>query len=181
MGSRVEGVTGGVARQDRAALDRVAWPANQDRAAHTAEGRLQQWEEEDRVGDGDVGGAERGSRREGGCAMQGREEGERMSSKSARPEHRAGSNGHGMSKSGCSPLAGTRASEGPSSASSPGSSASSQGSSASSPGSSASSPGAAPSRAFRGARPATPWGPNRSQQGLQRFASHPHLPGLLCD
>ena len=167
MGSRVEGVTGGVARQDRAALDRVAWPANQDRAAHTAEGRLQQWEEEDRVGDGDVGGTDRGSSREGGCAMQGREEGERMSSKSARPEHRAGSNGYGMSKSGCSPLAGTRASEGPSSASSPGSSAS--------------SPGAAPSRAFRGARPATPWGPNRSQQGLQRFASHPHLPGLLCD
>ena len=166
-GSRVEGVTGGVASQDRAALDRVAWPANQDRAAHTAEGRLQQWEEEDRVGDGDVGGADRGSRREGGCAMQGRKEGERNSSKSARPEHRAGSNGHGMSKSGCLPLAGTRASEGPSSASSLGSSAS--------------SPGAAPSRAFRGARPATPWGPNRSQQGLQRFASHPHLPGLLCD
>ena len=163
-GSRVEGVTGGVARQDRAALDRVAW--HEDRAAHTAEGRLQQhWEEEDRVGGGgDVGGVERGSSRGGGCAnaMQGREEGERMSSKSARPEHRGGSNGNGMSKAGCSPLSGTPASEeGPSPASSPGT--------------------ASQSRVFLGARPATPWEANRGQQGLQRFASHPHLPGLLAD
>ena len=162
-GSRGQGVTGGVGRQDRAALDRVAWHPTQDRAAHTAEGRLQQqWEEEDRVGGGgDVGGAERGSSREGGCAnaMQGREEGERMSSASARPEHGRGNSGNGTSKPGCSPLSGTPASEeGPSPASSPGT--------------------ASPSRAFLGARPATPWEANR---GLQRFASHPHLPGLLAD
>ena len=157
-GSRGQGVTGGVGRQDGAALDRVAWPPTQDRVAHTVEGRLQQWEEEDRGRDGDVG-AECGSRREGGCAT-GRK-GERMSSKSPRPEQR-GVSGDGLSKGGCSPSLA-------SSIPSPGT-----------PSSSASSPGAPPVRAFRGARPATPWGPNRSQ-GLQRFSSHPHLPGLLAD
>ena len=137
---RRQGVTGGVARQDG--------------VGHIVEGRLLQWEEEDR--DGDVG-ADCGSSREGGGAV-GRK-GERMSSKSPRPEHRGGG-GHGMSKSGCSPLT-------PSTPSLPGTPASEESSSAPSP-----------SRTFRGARPATPWGGNR---GLQRFSSHPHLPGLLGD
>ena len=132
MGSRGRhGVTGGVAT-----LDGVG---------HTVGVRLQRWEEEDR--DWDHVGAECGSSREGGCGRKG----ERMSSRSPRPEHRGGSSGHGMSKplTPSTPLPRTPASEG------------------------------SPSRTFRGGRPATPWGGNRGQQGLQRFSSHPHLPGLL--
>ena len=54
-------MTGGVARQDR-----VAWNANQDRAAHTAEARLQYREEEEREDGGDVGGDSKKSREGGG-------------------------------------------------------------------------------------------------------------------
>ena len=148
-------MTGGVARQDR-----VAWNANQDRAAHTAEARLQYWEEGEREDGGDVGGDSKKSREGGGFGRKG----ERTASKTPRSEHRGGS-GYGTSNSGCSPLIPPFPSPGtPQSEGSP----------------LTSSPGALSSRAFRGARPATPWGPSRGE-GLQRFSSHPHLPGLHAD